>query len=710
MKTQAPLLTISLLISNRPDTIPRCLDSLRPIMDAIPSELILIDTSKNEEIHQMLLGYTDLVYEFEWCNDFAKARNEGIRRARGEWFFYLDDDEWLEESDNIIDFFQSQEYKDCGCANMQIRNYSNASYTQFSDGWVSRLFRLEGVRFEGKVHEYLYNLTGKQIFLPEMIHHSGYIYDTPEKCREHFERNSKMLLELIEEEPDELRWQAQMVQEYYTISEWEKIIEFCEPRVKATQIPDGFMNKNHFCTLYGGLADAYQNLGRNEEFFAVCDRINEDEKCTDVLKALMDLRKAETYINLEDLTNAKVSVDKYLKYYEQMQKNKAAMQEQLGALLINRTFEKNYLDTAYNVLIYIDLKQEKTGTLKACADRMEQDKKGFTLSPKLMIYLVELMMQKKDSSQLLRIVKKASEDGDMLKVLCAEAQKKEEEKNAGFIEIAKIYAHLESDFWYIPYCRLVVADAKKDKKAVKRALKELVKAMPNAFYLTDWAYEIIEKYQIKIALLWDEVLGTKWKTTIQEFAANCSEESIQKVSAFLADVYETDDWHRMGLDVVLLEKKIAAGPQMNVLDYYDLLKEFAQKELFIYQNILEKIEAEELPLEVQVATKINEYIQLETQDQRLALMRLKEVVDIYPVFARGIGKFFHFYSELEKERVKKQQVEMQELRNQVMEQICEMFNTGQVAAALQVVGQLKQMFPEDLEVAELALNVRLRSL
>jgi glycosyltransferase involved in cell wall biosynthesis len=86
-------LTISLLISDRLDTVPRCLDSLRLILDAIPSELILIDTSKNSKINALLKTYTDQVYEFEWCNDFAKARNEGLKRAKGEWFMFLDDDE-----------------------------------------------------------------------------------------------------------------------------------------------------------------------------------------------------------------------------------------------------------------------------------------------------------------------------------------------------------------------------------------------------------------------------------------------------------------------------------------------------------------------------------------------------------------------------------------------------------------------------------------
>ena len=89
MNNQKPVLTISLLISNRLDTIPRCLDSLAPIMEAVPSELILIDTSKNSEVHELLLKYTDQVYEFEWCHDFAKARNEGLKRAKGEWFMFF---------------------------------------------------------------------------------------------------------------------------------------------------------------------------------------------------------------------------------------------------------------------------------------------------------------------------------------------------------------------------------------------------------------------------------------------------------------------------------------------------------------------------------------------------------------------------------------------------------------------------------------------
>ena len=100
-KEKRPMLSISLLASNRPDTIRRCLDSLKPIMEQISSELILVDTSEREEIHKILTEYTNKVITFHWCNDFAKARNAGLKEAKGEWFLFLDDDEWFTESSPV---------------------------------------------------------------------------------------------------------------------------------------------------------------------------------------------------------------------------------------------------------------------------------------------------------------------------------------------------------------------------------------------------------------------------------------------------------------------------------------------------------------------------------------------------------------------------------------------------------------------------------
>ena len=72
------ILTISLLISNRPDTVRKCLDSLKPLLDNIPSELILVNTGCGEEVRGIIEEYKAQIIDFEWCRDFSKARNAGL--------------------------------------------------------------------------------------------------------------------------------------------------------------------------------------------------------------------------------------------------------------------------------------------------------------------------------------------------------------------------------------------------------------------------------------------------------------------------------------------------------------------------------------------------------------------------------------------------------------------------------------------------------
>lgn len=111
MSEKNPILSISLLASNRKDTTKKCLDSLKMIMERIDCELIIVDTGCDEEMQALLHEYTDQIIPFTWCNDFSKARNAGLEKCSGEWFLYIDDDEWFENVDELVEFFQSGEYK-----------------------------------------------------------------------------------------------------------------------------------------------------------------------------------------------------------------------------------------------------------------------------------------------------------------------------------------------------------------------------------------------------------------------------------------------------------------------------------------------------------------------------------------------------------------------------------------------------------------------
>lgn len=568
MKTNKPLLTISLLISNRPDTIPKCLESLKPIMEGIPSELILIDTSKSEEIHNLLLSYTDKVYEFEWCKDFAKARNEGVRRAKGEWFLYLDDDEWIVEAEGILEFFHTKKHKKYKYANIQIRNFLNVDYTIYSDAWVTRLFYIgDGAKFEGKIHEYMTPVYGEPVFLQTKVYHSGYVYDTEEKRQKHFERNIQLLLEEIEANPGNLRWIAQLVQEYCSIFDWEAMVSLCKKEITEAMEFHSYMDRNHFCTLYAGLVEGLTNLKQNKNALEICEIGLQDERSTELLKSLLHFYSAANYLQLKEWNKVKIHINQYFEDYEFFQENTERMNEQLGSLLVHRVFNSDYIENASSMLVYAELNKENIEI--PFAEDSEETKTEMDVESvrKLVKEMVKLIATLGYREVFKNFLKNMVEDINFCKLACAEALQLEKADEAAFQKVAYVFSKMESDFWYICYCRIIEADARGDKADVENAIEELLREMSVVCYMPDRVYEIIDKYDIKIALLWDKVVGEQWTEHVKHLVNNSEDVYIDKAYDYLLDVYEESDWRVMDLVSALQEKLllIQQREEMNML-------------------------------------------------------------------------------------------------------------------------------------------------
>lgn len=267
MSDTTPVLSISMLVSGKKD-MEKSLSSLHFFREAFPCEVILVDTGCNAEQRAIAERYGDKVIDFPWCNDFGAARNAGLKEARGEWFMYLDDDEWFDNPREIVSFFTTGEYKKYNSASYVARNYTDVQGQMYGDSYPSRMVKLEpDTVFVGKIHEYLepFKLPMKQF--KDFVHHYGYAYSTEEERKEHSARNVAPLLELRREQPGEPRWMCQLAQEYQCAGDYEKLLECCQEGLAEwnARREDGDYGLSHVGAVYGYLLIALEQLERFDE-------------------------------------------------------------------------------------------------------------------------------------------------------------------------------------------------------------------------------------------------------------------------------------------------------------------------------------------------------------------------------------------------------------------------------------------------------------
>lgn len=224
-------LSISLLASSRPESLERCLDSLRPLLMQVPSELIIVFTGTDTAVHEIASRYTDQILPFEWCDDFSAARNVGLKIAKGEWFLYIDDDEWFEDISEIRDFFLSGEYHYFGSASYIQRNYMDWSGTSYINYRAFRMSRIvPDICFQNPIHEDLEPMSEPCRYFNAYVHHYGYVsnkYGSSELTKK-TSRNIPMLLKDINEHPSNIKNYLQVIQEYIAVKDWESAEKYCQ--------------------------------------------------------------------------------------------------------------------------------------------------------------------------------------------------------------------------------------------------------------------------------------------------------------------------------------------------------------------------------------------------------------------------------------------------------------------------------------------------
>lgn len=196
-------LTISLLVSNSIQTIRNCMESLQPLLAQVSSELIIVDTVGPESSDGSLAiaeKYADKVVHFKWCNDFAAARNAGLKEAHGKWFMFLDDDEWFDDVSDLIEFFNNNsEQNNYLSLSYKVHNYTDTTGTRYHISQALRCTRLwQKSAFKEAVHESLQPAYSPIKYVDSFVHHYGYASNLNLHKEQ---RNIKILKKVLIQDP-----------------------------------------------------------------------------------------------------------------------------------------------------------------------------------------------------------------------------------------------------------------------------------------------------------------------------------------------------------------------------------------------------------------------------------------------------------------------------------------------------------------------------
>lgn len=211
---------------NEERCINRCIDSIINVFD----EIIIVDTGSTDNTINLIKNYNNPIiklYTYNWNYDFSEARNFSKSKSTNDWIFFIDADEYLDNTSDIKILLNS--FNNIPIVNSLVISPSITNSNGHNTITVKRIFtQKSNISFFGKIHEEPrkdIQKWGQDLFYISLdinIKHDGYL---PEiiKSKDKIERNINLLKEMRFIEPTNPRWTYFLVRDGLNIIEKENL-------------------------------------------------------------------------------------------------------------------------------------------------------------------------------------------------------------------------------------------------------------------------------------------------------------------------------------------------------------------------------------------------------------------------------------------------------------------------------------------------------
>lgn len=146
-------LSLCMIVKDEEEVLGRCLESVKEFID----EIIIIDTGSKDATKEIAKKFGAKIYDFEWCDDFGKARNYAFSKATTNYIMWLDADDYItEENKNKIIELKKNMSEDVDAISMNYSLSRDESGKTTCSLRRNRIVRREkGFQWIGRIHEYL---------------------------------------------------------------------------------------------------------------------------------------------------------------------------------------------------------------------------------------------------------------------------------------------------------------------------------------------------------------------------------------------------------------------------------------------------------------------------------------------------------------------------------------------------------------------------
>ena len=150
-------INLVMIVKNEERSLEQCLEQARGLVN----EIVIADTGSTDRSVEIARKYGAKVWEYEWKDDFAAARNFALRHSDAEWNLILDADEYL-----------------LPCSRGKLERYIYDYSARYGGRWIGSLLRRDFWKEEERKES---SLTYLPRLLPRGACYFGIIHEQPEE-------------------------------------------------------------------------------------------------------------------------------------------------------------------------------------------------------------------------------------------------------------------------------------------------------------------------------------------------------------------------------------------------------------------------------------------------------------------------------------------------------------------------------------------------